>query len=66
MEIQAMEQSLAIMRKKYKQVDFFTREEIKKNAETIKQKLKKQRTQYKIFCKQRLDEHGKKVVEAIF
>jgi len=54
------------MRKKYKQVDFFTREEIKKNAETIKQKLKKQRTQYKIFCKQRLDEHGKKVVEAIF
>lgn len=66
MEIQAMESSLNLMREKYKQADFYTREGLKKNAQIIKDKIKKQRTQYKILCKQKLDGFGKSVVGAIF
>lgn len=54
------------MRRKYKKSDWYTRKELEKNAEEIKQRIKKQTTQYKIWLKPQLDDFGKEVAEALF
>lgn len=54
------------MRQKYKTVGWWERKELEKNAKTIKQRLKNNRTQYKILCKKGLDEFGKEVVDCLF
>ncbi len=39
---------------------------MEQNAKQIKQRLKKQTTQYKIWIKEGLDDYGKTVVECLF
>lgn len=65
-EILDLENSLAIMRQKYKLVGWWERKELEKNAEIIKKRLKNNRTQYKIYCKNQLSEFGKEVVDCLF
>lgn len=65
-EIFDLQESLKIMRKNYKTLGHYDKVEMEKNAKTIKERIKKQTTQYKIYCKQRTDDFGREVVEALF
>jgi len=65
-EIFDLENSLELMRQKYKTVGWFEKKELEQNAEIIKKRLKTNRTQYKIYCKGRLDDFGKEVVDCLF
>jgi hypothetical protein len=54
------------MRKKYKTLDYHDRYLMEQHAKIIKQRIKNQTTQYKIFEKQGLDDFGKTVVDCLF
>jgi len=54
------------MRLKYKESGWYDRKELEENAKTIKERLKKQTTQYKIYAKRGLDEISKVVVDCLF
>jgi len=54
------------MRQLYKKGGHYERQQILKNAQIVKEQIKRKTTQYKIHCKERLEEHGKAVVEALF
>jgi len=58
--------SLNILRGKYKLEGFYEKQFIRREAEQIKQQYKKQLTQYKIYIKAELDDYGKEVVDTIF
>ena len=66
MELQTLYASLSIMRKKYKKLGWYERKEMEENAKIIKKRIKSETTQYKIYCKQYLDDFGKEVVKHIF
>jgi hypothetical protein len=54
------------MRKKYKQADWYERKELEKNAQQLKDRIKKRTTQYKIHVKEGLDDFGSEVVDTLF
>lgn len=65
-EILDLQESLKIMRTKYKNSGWYERKELEKNAEQIKRRIKKQTTQYKIWVKDGADEFAKSVVDELF
>lgn len=65
-EILDLQESLRIMRTKYKSLSHYERVEMEQNAKQIKERLKKQTTQYKIYCKQQMDDYGAMVVDYLF
>lgn len=65
-EVLHLQSSLRLMRRKYKQGGWYEQQQIIHNARHVKDQLKKQTTQYKIHCKDQLDEYGKTVVDALF
>ena len=65
-ELLDLQESLRLMRDKYKSSGWYERKELEKNAEQIKQRIKKQTTQYKIWVKNGLDDYGKTVADALF
>jgi multidrug resistance efflux pump len=65
-EIQHCTNSIELMRKKYKQADWYERKELEKNAQQLKDRIKKRTTQYKIHVKEGLDDFGSEVVDTLF
>ena len=65
-ELLFLQNSLQLMRKKYKTLDYHDRYLMEQHAKIIKQRIKNQTTQYKIFEKQGLDDFGKTVVDCLF
>jgi len=54
------------MRKKYNTVGWFEKKELEKNAKQIKDRIRHNQVQYRMWLKARLDDFGKTVVETLF
>jgi len=65
-ELLDLQNTLEIMRKKYKSLGWYERKEMESNAKNIKERIKKKTTQHKIFIKQQSDEYGRLVVDSLF
>ena len=65
-ELLDLQNSLNLMREKYKSLVWYERKEMEQNAKIIKKRIKNQTTQYKIHSKKGLGEFGKSVVDEIF
>lgn len=66
LECIGLQNSLQILRRKWKTAGFYQKAEIEQQALQIKKDYEKQKTQLKIYVKQGLDEFGKEVVDSLF
>ena len=58
--------TILLLREKYTKGGHYERLLIKNRAEDVKKRYRKEVGQYKIYCKQGLDEFGKEVVNCLF
>jgi hypothetical protein len=65
-EIKHLNNSLDLMRNRYRKASYYERQQIIKQAESVKQQIKGKTIQYKIHVKENLDDNGREVVDALF